>query len=146
VRTVDVQRSIPAPIGGVFDVLSDHANYSRFRGIQRSELVREGDAEPNGLGALRRIHTWPLRFEEEITAFERPVRMDYLIVAVNAPLEHRGGSLVLEEASGGTHVTWTSTFGFTPGVIGPLMTAVAVPVLSLGFSDMLRGTERVLTA
>ena len=88
--TVNVERTIPAPIEAVFDVISDHAGYSRFPGIQSSELVREGEAEPNGLGALRRIRSRPLRFEEEITRFERPSRMDYLIVDVNAPIGMRG--------------------------------------------------------
>jgi Polyketide cyclase / dehydrase and lipid transport len=54
-RTVHVTRTIPAPPEAVFDLLADHANYDRFRGIRRSELLREGDPAPNGVGAMRRV-------------------------------------------------------------------------------------------
>lgn len=143
-RTVQVERTVPAPIEQAFDLVTDHANYSRFRSIQHSELVRQGELEPNGVGALRRVHSWPLRFEEEITAFERPTRMDYLIRKVNVPINHQGGSMLLEERDGATQITWTSTFEFTPRVIGGLMTAVAVSVVSYSFRSVLRDAERLL--
>jgi uncharacterized protein YndB with AHSA1/START domain len=143
-RTVNVETTIPAPIEAVFDLVTDHANYSRFRSIQHSELLRPGELEPNGVGALRRIHSRPLRFEEEITAFERPTRMDYLIRKVNAPLNHQGGSMVLEQRDGATHITWTSTFEFTPRVIGGLVTRVAAPLVSFSFRSVLRDVERLL--
>ena len=53
--SVHVTRSIPAPPEAVFDLLTDHADYDRFRGIGGSELLGEGDPPPNGVGALRRI-------------------------------------------------------------------------------------------
>src|SRR4051812_50129603 len=53
-RSVHVTRTIPGPPEPIFDRLTDHANYDRFRGINGSELVREGDPAPNGVGALRR--------------------------------------------------------------------------------------------
>src|SRR6476620_4457703 len=94
-RSVHVTRTIPAPPDEVFDRLTDHANYDRFRPIHGSELIRAGDPAPNGLGALRRIKVRPLVFEEEITAYERPTRLDYLIVKLNVPFMHDGGSITL---------------------------------------------------
>jgi uncharacterized protein YndB with AHSA1/START domain len=143
-RTVSVETTFPAPIETVFDLITDHANYSQFRVIQHSELLRPGKLEPNGVGALRRVYSRPLRFEEEITAFERPTRMDYLIRRVNAPLRHQGGSMLLERSSDGTRVTWTSTFEFTTPGIGGLLTSAIVPVVSFGFRSILRDVERLL--
>jgi uncharacterized protein YndB with AHSA1/START domain len=143
-RTVQVETTIPAPIERVFDLVTDHANYSQFRGIQHSELLRSGELEPNGVGALRRIHSRPLRFEEEITRFERPTRMDYLIRRVNASLNHQGGSMLLEQRDGATHITWTSTFEFKPRVIGGLLTSVAVPLVRFSFRSVLRDVGRLL--
>ena len=64
--------------------------------INGSELLREGEPPPNGVGALRRVKVRPLSFEEEITAYERPTRLDYLIVKLNVPLEHDGGAITLD--------------------------------------------------
>jgi uncharacterized protein YndB with AHSA1/START domain len=143
VSTVRVEKTIAAPIERVFELISDHAGYSRFPGIQHSELLREGDEERNGVGAVRRVHSRPLRFEEEVTRFERPSRMDYLIREVNAPIRHLGGSMVLEERGSGTHVVWTSSFEYTLRRGGGLLDAVAVPVVSRGFRRVLDEVERL---
>ena len=58
-RSIHVTHSIPAPPEAVFDLLTDHAGYERFRGVDGSELVREGGPAPNGVGALRRIRARP---------------------------------------------------------------------------------------
>lgn len=144
--TVHVEKTIAAPIDRVFELISDHAGYSRFPGIQGSELVREGDTERNGLGAVRRIKGRPLLFEERITVFERPTRMDYLITAVNAPMSHDGGSMVLSEVGEGTHVDWTSSWGYTLPVIGPALGAVLVPGVRRSFRRVLDEVERLALA
>jgi uncharacterized protein YndB with AHSA1/START domain len=139
--TIRIEKTIPAPIERVFDVISDHAGYSQFPGIHSSELVKEGETEQNGAGAVRRIHSRPLRFEEEITRFERPTRMDYLILDVNAPIRHEGGSMVLSEEGTGTRVVWTSTFEYTVPFIGSALGAVTVPYISRGFRRVLDEVE-----
>ena len=117
-RSVHVTRTIPAPAEDVFDLLTDHANYDRFRGIHGSELIREGDPAPNGVGALRRIKVRPLAFDEEITAYERPSRLDYLIVKLNVPLQHDGGSITLAPDGDATRVDWRSSFSVPMPVVG----------------------------
>jgi len=145
VATIRIEKTIPAPVERVFEVISDHAGYSRFPGIQSSELVREGETERNGLGALRRIRSRPLSFEEEVTRFERPTRMDYLILDVNAPISHDGGSMVLSDEGSGTRVIWTSTFEYTVPVMGGALGAVTVPYMSRGFRRVLDEVELLAT-
>jgi len=143
-RSVHVTRTIPAPAEDVFDVLADHANYARFRSIHGSELVRQGDPAPNGVGALRRIKVWPLTFEEEITAYERPTRLDYLIVKLNAPLEHDGGSITLTPEGDGTRVDWRSKFAVPTPLVGGVQEVIWQPVLARGFRRSLEDVERIL--
>jgi ribosome-associated toxin RatA of RatAB toxin-antitoxin module len=143
-RSIHVTRTIPAPAEAVFDLLADHANYDRFRPIHASELVREGDPPPNGLGALRRIKVRPLTFEEEITAYERPNRFDYLIVKLNVPFEHHGGTIRVDHAGDATDVDWRSSFTVPTPVIGGLEELVWVPVLARGFRQVLEDVERML--
>jgi carbon monoxide dehydrogenase subunit G len=139
---IDVTKTLDAPIEHVFEMLSDHAAYAaNFRGVKRSVLTREGTAEPNGVGAVRAITSGPLSFEEQITAFERPTRMDYLIVKVNAPIVHEGGSIRLEPDGERTRVHWTSTFSVsTPVVAGPLG-ATAQFAFAQAFKSMLNQIE-----
>lgn len=142
-RSIRVERTLDAPIEGMFDVLADHANYDRFRGIRRAELVRSGEKDANGVGALRRVWIGPLVFDEEITAFERPNRLDYLIVKLNVPFTHEGGSIRLEPADGGgTHVVWTSSFEIPIPVIGGISTRLFARSLSRGFAGTLEQSER----
>jgi uncharacterized protein YndB with AHSA1/START domain len=143
-RTVHVTRIIPAPPDSVFDLLADHANYDRFRPIDGSDLLREGDPPPNGVGALRRIKVRPLRFDEEITAYERPTRLDYLIVRLNVPFEHHGASIRLSRDGAATQVDWRSSYTVPTRLIGRLQELIWQPVLSRGFRRVLEDVEWML--
>lgn len=145
-RSIHVTRSIPAPPEAVFDLLSDHANYDRFRGIDGSELLRDGDPSPNGVGALRRIRVRPLRFDEEVTAYERPTRLDYLIVDLNIPFEHHGGSIHLSPDGDRTRVDWRSSYTVPTPLVGGLEEMVWKPVLTRGFRRVLEDIERMTRA
>jgi uncharacterized protein YndB with AHSA1/START domain len=143
-RTVTVTRSIDAPPEGVFDLLADHARYGRFRGIRRAELLRDGEPPPNGVGALRRVIVGPLRFDEEVTAFERPLRLDYLIFEINAPFEHEGGTIRLTKENGGTRAEWSTTFGVPTPLVGGVQERLWALALRRGLGRVLEDVERML--
>jgi ribosome-associated toxin RatA of RatAB toxin-antitoxin module len=143
-RSIHVTRTIPAPAEAVFDLLADHANYDRFRPINGSELLREGDPAPNGVGALRQIKVRPLTFEEEVTAYERPTRLDYLIVKLNVPFEHHGGSIRLSGDGDATEVDWRSSYTVPTPLIGGLQEVIWQPVLARGFRRVLEDVERMI--
>jgi hypothetical protein len=141
VGAIRIDKRLDAPIDGVFELISDHGNYERFIGVSSSELVREGDGERNGLGALRSIALGPIRFVEEITAFERPHRMDYLIRDVNLPIDHDGGRIMLEPQGAGTRVLWVSTFGVPIRWLGDPLGLAFAGALRLGFISLLEQIE-----
>jgi uncharacterized protein YndB with AHSA1/START domain len=145
-QTITIKRHIKAPIDKVFELLSDHANYVQFGGLRRSTLVREGNLERNGVGAVREIDAGTAWFQEEITVFERPTRMDYVIVKSRPPIEHQGGSLRLAARDGGTEVVWTTTLQLRIPVIGGLLTRLVAPQLGKAFAGMLKAVERKLAA
>jgi uncharacterized protein YndB with AHSA1/START domain len=142
-RTIHVTRTIPAAPEAVFDRLADHANYELFRPIHRSRLLREGEPAPNGVGALREIKVRPLTFEEEITAYERPTRLEYLIVKLNVPFEHHGGSIRISPDGDETHVDWRSSYTVPTPVVGGLQEMIWKPVLARGFRRVLEDVERM---
>jgi uncharacterized protein YndB with AHSA1/START domain len=143
VATVRVERTLQAPVDRVFDLLTDHAGYSRFDSIQGSVLLRAGKSERNGVGALRWIYSRPFWFEEEVLAFERPRRMDYVIRRTNGPIRHEGGSIALEENGSGTQVVWTSTLEVTTPVLGRVVDSAAGAALGRGFDSVLDDVQRL---
>ena len=119
-------------------MLTDHARYARFDGVRRAELVEPGDPAPNGLGAVRWVWLGPLRFEEEITAFEPPTRLAYVIRHVRGlPFRHEGGNIELHPAESGTDAIWTSTFEIPIPVVGAAIDRVFADRLERGFGRTL---------
>jgi uncharacterized protein YndB with AHSA1/START domain len=137
-RSIRVERRLDAPPGAVFEIVADHARYDRFDGIRRSELVEPGSPAPNGLGAVRWIWLGPLRFEEEITAFEPPHRLDYLIREVRTlPFSHEGGSIRLAPDGAGTQAVWTSSFEVPVPLVGSAIDRIFSDRLERGFGQVL---------
>lgn len=137
-RSIRVERRLEAPPEAVFEVLADHAGYDRFDRIRRAELVEPGDPAPKGLGAVRRIWLGPLRFEEEIIAFEPPTRLDYRIREVRGlPFSHERGSIRLDADGEGTRATWTSDFEIPIPLLGPALDLAFAKQLERGFARVL---------
>lgn len=143
-RTIIVRRTLKAPIDRVFDLLADHANYHLMPGISKSTLVRKGRPGRNGVGAVREFDAGPAWFQEEITAYQRPVRLDYLITASRPPLQHQGASIRLAKTAAGTEVTWRSTFRVKAPLIGGLLTPLLARRLEKGFIALLEHIDRRL--
>lgn len=147
-RAIRVERRLDAPPDAVFAILTDHARYDRFDGVRRSQLVEPGQPAPNGLGAVRWIWLGPLRFEEEVTAFDPPHRFDYRIREVKTlPFRHAGGSIELTPDDAGTHAVWRSEFEIPIPLVGPALDRVFAARLEQGFAKTLeRSAELAATA
>lgn len=106
---IKVERLLNKPIEEVFQFLADHENYSKFPGVDKSELLEHGRDEKNGLGALRKVVLGSICLEERITAFERPVRLNYLIEKSKPlPFLHDLGDIQLTKEGSKTRVIWIS--------------------------------------
>lgn len=141
-QTIHIRRQLNAPIERVFDLLADHAGYTRFPGVRSAKLTREGKQTRNGTGAVREIDLGSAWFEEEITDFERPTRLGYRILRSRPPIEHRIGLITLSPTANGCEAVWTSTFRIAIPLIGPLLTWFAVKQMSRGFSAVLKAAEQ----
>jgi uncharacterized protein YndB with AHSA1/START domain len=139
---VHVQIDIQAPIERVFDALSDHESFFRGQGIRSCRLTSTGQADRNGVGAVREIDAMGNRFVEEVVRFERPRRFDYLIRSVKIgplklPMRHELGWLELSEHGGRTHVDWRTRFGFGVPVVGGLLDRLAGQGIGAAFTRLL---------
>ena len=127
-------RKVAAPPEVVFEVLVDHRGYADITPLRRSELEREGDPTPNGVGAIRvlRLIGPPLR--EEVLTYEEPTRFSYTLLS-GAPLRDHVGTVELVPSEGGTKVTYAVRTMPTL----PLVGSVAVAVSKLGVKQLFEG-------
>jgi len=144
-----VREEIRAPIAAVFEALSDHERFFRGYGVKKSVVTTRGTTEKNGLGAIREIDALSFRFVEEIVAFERPKRFDYLIRRVTLfgrplPMEHELGWIELEEKAGVTQIVWRSRFTIGVPVIGGYLAKAMGPGAVKAFGKLMKQAKREL--
>jgi hypothetical protein len=118
---IDLSVHVAAPLPRVFAAVSDHESFLRGGGA-RTEVVRPGALERNGLGCMREVRVGRrVRFVEEITAWSAPHSFEYLIRECSLPMRHLGGKLEFTPSHGGTEVAWTSDFEVPLPFVGRLV-------------------------
>ncbi|MDA7792836.1 SRPBCC family protein [Glaciecola sp.] len=141
---INIQYKIALPIEVVFEAISDHQSYNRFKACKFANLVETGDSERNGLNALREVHVGPLQLMERITVFERPTRMDYHIESSKPVyIKHTLGSIKLTAVDAEhTHVSWESQGFIQMPLIGWLIDKRFSQLGAKGFLSILKHIER----
>jgi uncharacterized protein YndB with AHSA1/START domain len=127
-------RDVKASPETVFDVLTDHRGYADITPIRKSELEREGEPAPNGVGAIRVLRSVGPPLREETIAYEEPRRFSYKLLS-GAPLRDHVGTVELTPQDGGTKITYAVRT--TPTL--PLAGGVAVAVAKFGVKQLLEG-------
>ena len=118
---VTSQTTVAAPIETVWDKLSDHVGMSEW-GPVTVTMDRLGTADPNGVGAIRRIASAGPGPDivEEVVTFEAPNLFGYKALS-GTPFPGYAGEVRLTPAGTGTHINYTvSTTASFPLVKAPL--------------------------
>jgi uncharacterized protein YndB with AHSA1/START domain len=114
------QRQIAAPPETVFEVLTDHRGYSKISPLRKSELEREGEPAPNGVGAIRVLSAVGPPLREEVVAYEPPLRFSYALLS-GLPVRDHLGTVELTPSEGGTRIVYavrtTPTLPFVGGAV-----------------------------
>jgi hypothetical protein len=94
----------------VYRLLRDGATWPDWSTIEEFELEREGDGEPEGVGAVRVFVSGRIRGRDEITGYaqDRQFRYNHL---EGLPVRDYRGVVDLVPRSSGTDITWTVSFG-----------------------------------
>jgi uncharacterized protein YndB with AHSA1/START domain len=132
-----IQTVVKAPIEAVFDVLTDHRAYAEFTPLRKVELVQTGLPAPNGVGAIRALHTLGPPIKEQVTEYERPTRFVYKLIA-GAPVRDHVGTVELSSEGSSTRMIYrVDTFPKLPGPLGAGLVAflrVAIGQLAKGIA------------
>jgi len=123
VASFTLVREVKAPPETVFDVLTDHRRYAEITPIRRSELEREGEPAPNGVGAIRVLRSVGPPLREETIVYEPSRRFSYKLLS-GAPLRDHVGTVALEPQGEGTKVTYAVRTHPTIPVVGGVAIAL----------------------
>lgn len=110
-------REIAAPPAIVFEVLTDHRRYSELTPLRRSELEREGEADVNGVGAIRKLTAVGPPMREEVIAYEAPNRFSYTVLS-GLPVRDHVGTVELSEDGARTRMVYAVRTQPTLPVVG----------------------------
>jgi uncharacterized protein YndB with AHSA1/START domain len=140
---IKVERIVKSPIDKVFEAISDHASYALFKSVGVAKLLNEGDTERNGTGALRTVETGAFKVWERITAFERPIHMQYKIERSKPfKIDHYKGIIDLKDLGDGTtQVTWVSEGKIAVPLIGRFLDSKMQKQGASVFHSMLKSIE-----
>lgn len=128
------KREIAAPPETVFDVLTDHRRYTDITPLRKATLEREGEPQPNGVGAIRVLTAVGPPMREEVLAYEPSTRFSYKLLS-GLPVRDHVGTVELTPSGGGTKVIYAVRT--TPTL--PLVGAGVLAVLKLGIRQLLGG-------
>jgi hypothetical protein len=93
----------------VWPLIGEAERWKEWSWMTRTYLLRPGDPEPDGVGALRRFGVGPGGSREEVVAWEPPHHLGYIVVS-GLPVRHYRSDVVLEKDGDGTEIRWQGSF------------------------------------
>lgn len=134
-------REIAAPPEVVFAVLTDHRRYAELTPLRKSELEREGEPAPNGLGAIRKLSAVGPPLREEVIAYEPDERFSYKLLS-GLPVRDHVGTVKLSSGAGGTEMVYAVRTQPTVPVVGPVVVAVVKQAVKGLIDGIAKESER----
>lgn len=128
----------------VFDVFTDHRRYAEITPMRRSVLEREGEPAPNGVGAIRALHSVGPPLREEVIAYEPPRRFAYRVLS-GVPVRDHVGTVELTPTEGGTRVVYAIRTTPTVPLVGRAIVAVSRLAVQRLLDDVVAAAERRAT-
>jgi uncharacterized protein YndB with AHSA1/START domain len=130
-------REMKAPPEAVFNVLTEHMGYAEITPVRRVEMEREGDPAPNGVGAIRVLHSVGPPLREEVLAYDSPRRFSYTVLS-GLPVRDHVGTVELTPNGAGTKVVYAVRTHATVPVVG----GVVVAAIRQAIKQLLNGVAK----
>ena len=111
-NVVEATARAAAPRQTVWEVLADARSWQEWGDWHKTELEREGDPPPDGIGAIRRNVRRPLTIREQVELWEPPGRFGYTLLS-GLPLRDYHSVVTLTDAGAdgaSTNIHWESRF------------------------------------
>ena len=110
VKVIDVHQHASATPQQVWALLEDVAGWSTWGPWHETWLERQGDEEPNGIGAIRVLRRGRIVSREQVTAVDPGRRLEYRLLD-GLPVRDYAAVVTIDPSpTGGTDIRWRSTF------------------------------------
>ncbi len=108
--TIEVDETFDVPRQKVFALFAEHERFGKLLGAPAKRIKDSDQADPNGLGSVRKIGIGPIGLEETVVGFEPDSLIEYSITSLS-PLKNHIGRIRFEDTPDGqTRVNYTITF------------------------------------
>ena len=108
--TIQIEETFDVPRERVFALFADHKRFGDMLGAPVKRIKDSEQADPNGLGSVRKIGIGLFALEETVTGFEPDSLIEYTITSLS-PLRHHQGRIRFAEINEGrTRVNYTISF------------------------------------
>lgn len=108
--TIEINETFDVPRRKVFALFADHHRFGRMIGAPVKRIKDSDQADPNGIGSIRKIGIGPLSLEETVLGFEPDSLIEYAITSLSPIKNHLGRIRFSDTPNGQTAVNYTITF------------------------------------
>ena len=130
---IEIRQTFNAPVAEIFRLLTEHVSFGEIIGKKIERVVDSQDENPNGVGSVRRIRSFPVpAFEETVITYEPGRLMEY-VVSKGSPIKNHRGRMAFLEKQGRTELCYTIEFEpkLPFSLLGPVLKqAIAKPIRS----------------
>ncbi|MCH8499753.1 MAG: SRPBCC family protein [Marinobacter sp.] len=135
--TINIQKTLDVPRSKVFALFADHNRIGKVLGAPVKRIHDSDQADPNGVGSIRKVGLGPLGLEETVTRFEPDNIIEYTITSVS-PLRNHLGRILFNEKNGKTEVNYTITFEDVVPFTGKVVSVVLEQAIKKGMNRIPR--------
>ena len=108
--TIEIDETFDVPRRRVFALFADHNRFGKLLGAPVKRIKDSDQADPNGIGSVRKIGIGPVGLEETVTSFEPDSLIEYTITSMSPIRNHLGRIRFEDTPEGHTRVNYTITF------------------------------------
>ncbi|MBW0149008.1 SRPBCC family protein [Marinobacter arenosus] len=108
--TIEIEETFDVPRSKVFALFADHRRFGKLLGAPVKRIKDSDQADPNGIGSVRKIGIGPLGLKETILNFEPDSLIEYTITSMSPIKNHIGRILFEDTPEGYTRVHYTIRF------------------------------------
>ncbi|MDO6441015.1 SRPBCC family protein [Marinobacter sp. 2_MG-2023] len=137
-HTFEIDETFNIPRSRVFALFADHHRFGKLLGAPVKRIKDSNQADPNGLGSVRKLGIGPVGLEETITCFEPDLLIEYTITSFSPIRNHLGRIRFEDTPEGLTRVRYRISFDDLVPFTGRLVSAALENAIRRGVRQVPR--------